>query len=255
MPSSRLSQIPRGLIAPFVSLDILRDHTGDILGSSFGFASTMSSFPSTTRKSSPTVFEQRSFDVLFKDPRPLAVLLKQGGFQIVFASFHAPQRGTPPGESAEWWADTEKLLFRVAKGDCNACLGSVESETVSNVGAEEQDLPGELLHTLMRKCELWAPATWAGFSLVRHGPLRKGAMGRLHAQTSLCFQCSGEAAKVQLGQLVTAPDIIFANMVLDHIATVASIRVHTSCSTSEARKPRARMMYVRLGTQRIKMRL
>ena len=30
----------------------------------------------------------------------------------------------------------------------------------------------------------------------------------------------------------TAPDIIFANMVPDHIATVASIRVHTSCSTS-----------------------
>ena len=96
------------------------------------------------RGASGVTFAEGAFVVLHQDPRRIIVLYKCGSCSIVFASLHAPHRGTDPAQLSEWWAATEDILHKLARGrplvigaDCNASVGSVESAFVSTCGAEE----------------------------------------------------------------------------------------------------------------------
>ncbi|CAE7706653.1 unnamed protein product [Symbiodinium sp. CCMP2456] len=169
-------------------------------------------------------FEPSAFVVLANDPRRLLVSFKQGSCQ---------------------WKETELLLHREGRGkcivvgaDCNASLGSVESEAVSCAGAEEQDLAGDMLHSLLRKCELWAPATWDG---VQSGPTwtfmqrRNGALAR---PDFVFIPAAWRQGKVSAW---TDPDVSTANMVIDHLATVVEVRVPIQCNMKPATKPKPRI--------------
>ncbi|CAE7291651.1 unnamed protein product [Symbiodinium sp. CCMP2592] len=194
-------------------------------------------FPGTDRQH--VRFDPNRFVVLFKDPRRLGVLFKQGGFQVVFVALHAPHRGMTPEELSTWWRETEELVFRVSGGrlliigaDCNASLGSVESAHVSSHAAELQDLSGDLLHSCLKKWGVWAPATWAS---IQRGPTwtfvqrRNGARARPDFVFLPCEWADGHVTTW------TSPDVVAANMVIDHVATVAEVRLHLRCSAGAKR--------------------
>ena len=173
------------------------------------------------------------------------MLFRSGGCSIVFVALHAPHRGSDSDELTRWWAETEDLLFRCSRGrllvvgaDCNACLGSVLSAGVSDAGAEEQDAPGDLLHSLILKCRLWAPTilgtmsmlgrTWT-FAQRRNGALTRADYILLPLEWQPGVVCTW-----------SCPRITAANMVLDHIAVLADVRMRLSCAPAPAsnRRPR-----------------
>ncbi|CAE7768660.1 unnamed protein product [Symbiodinium sp. KB8] len=194
---------------------------------------------------SQLTFQPSAFVATVKDPRRLVVVFKQGGLQIVFAGLHAPPRGADPATITDWWQETEDILYRESRGrllvigdDCNASLGSLESESVSVVGAETQDHAGDQLHALLRKCELWAPATWEG---VQTGPTwtyvqrRNGATARPDFVLLPAMWKRGDISTW------TSPDIAAANSVIDHVATVADVRLRVRCRPSHQHKPAKRI--------------
>ena len=190
-------------------------------------------------------FEKDAFIVLHRDPRRLLVLFKKGTCQILFAGLHAPHRGHPPGEISEWWNSTEALLHRESRGrllvvgaDCNTSIGSVESRHVAGAEPEVQDHAGDCLHSLLHKCELWAPATWpqiqhgAGWTYVQR---RNGALSRPDFVLLPLVWQSGVI------QAWTAPGITAANMVVDHLATLVDVRIQVSCGLGPSRKATRRI--------------
>ena len=183
-------------------------------------------------------FSPDCFVVLFSDPRRLGVLFRRGSFQIVFASLHAPHRGTSEHE-------TETILYRAAAGrvlvvgaDCNASIGTVETTCVSSCGAEEQDLTGGLLHSCMHKCDLWAPATWAD---IQEGPGWTFVQRRNGAVARLDFVLLPAAWRQGSIKTWTCPDISAANMVVDHVATVAEVCISTLCRPAGRSEPPCRI--------------
>ncbi|CAE7946514.1 unnamed protein product, partial [Symbiodinium sp. KB8] len=175
----------------------------------------------------------------------LLVLFKKGTCQILFAGLHAPHRGHPPGEISEWWNSTEALLHRESRGrllvvgaDCNTSIGSVESRHVAGAEPEVQDHAGDCLHSLLHKCELWAPATWpqiqhgAGWTYVQR---RNGALSRPDFVLLPLVWQSGVI------QAWTAPGITAANMVVDHLATLVDVRIQVSCGLGPSRKATRRI--------------
>ena len=187
-------------------------------------------------------FALHRFVVLFRDPRRMAVLFKGGDCQIVFVTFHAPHRGIDLTVRSQWWAETSRLLLKVSQGrelvigaDCNASIGSIESRSVSDCGAEDQDDSGTLLHSFLTTHGLWAPATWAS---VQSGPTwtfaqrRNGALSRPDFVFLPLAWCTGKVSTW------TVPGITAANMALDHLATVADFRVPTI--SKGAKKPSRR---------------
>ena len=184
------------------------------------------SFP---RETHGITFALQSFVVHHRDPRRLVVLFKQGSLRVVFAAFHAPHRGTDFATLSEWWATTEALLYRLSRGsllvvgaDCNASVGSLESCHLSHCGAEDQDDAGNLLHAFLKKCELWAPATWPA---VQHGPTWTFAQRRNGALTRPDFVFLPMDWRTGVVSTWTDSGITAANLVLDHIATLADVRV------------------------------
>ena len=198
------------------------------------------SFDDTTRQS--VSFEQSSFVVLAKDPRRLVVLFKQGWCQIVFASLHAPHRGHNPDEIQAWWDQTEQLLHRASRGrllvvgaDCNASVGSVESSSVSSCGAEEQDFPGELLHAMAQKCELWLPATWDSVQQGATWTFVQRRNGALTRPDYVLIPLTWNRGKITTW---TDPNITAGNLVLDHVATVVNVQSRTCLRAAIARPSR-----------------
>ena len=189
------------------------------------------------------VFDPANFVVLFKDPRRIGVLFKQGDCQIVFVSLHAPHRGSPHDELQDWWQQTELILFQASRGkllvvgaDCNAAVGSVTSAHVGQEAAEEQDFPGDMLHTLCHKCELWLPAT---FSYVQHGPSWTFAQRRNGALTRadyVLFPISWSSGKIQTW---TDASVTAGNMVLDHVAAVADVQIQIACKSRSSCRSQA----------------
>ena len=172
-------------------------------------------------------FDVAAFTVLHKDPRRIAVFFKRGSCKIVFVSLHAPHRGTEPSQLAAWWAETETILHRVSRdrtlvigADCNASIGSVESSSVSTCGAEEQDDAGCFLHSVLRKCNLWAPATW---DYVQQGPTWTYAQRRNGALNRPEFVLLPQEWQQGNVSSWTDASITAANMVIDHLATVVDV--------------------------------
>ena len=148
---------------------------------------------------------------------------------MVFFALHAPHRGKDSQEIAKWWADTETILYRASNSklllvgaDCNASLGSVESVHVSSCGSEEQDQSGDLLHSCLHKCGLWAPATFAD---VQSGPTWTFVQRRNGATTRPDFVFLPLAWRASLIRAWTNPEVVAANMVMDHLATIVDARV------------------------------
>ena len=180
----------------------------------------------------PIKFSLRDFVVLFRDPRRIAVLFKSGDCHLLFVALHAPHRGTEPTVLAHWWNETTQKVFQAARGkelvvgaDCNASIGSLESASVSDCGAEDQDDAGTLLHHFLTTLGLWAPATWGS---VQSGPTWTFAQRRNGALTRPDFVLLPLAWQAASVHTWTEPGITAANMVLDHLATLADVQVRTS---------------------------
>ena len=190
-------------------------------------------------------FDPAAFVVLHKDPRRIVVLFKQGSCRIVFASLHAPHRGTDPAELQEWWESTESLLYRASRGslliigaDCNAKLGSVESKWVGNAGAEEQDLAGDCLHSCLGKCEIWAPSTWPGVHQGAHWTFAQRRNGTVTRADYVLLPLAWQSSLVASW---TDPSIVAANLVIDHVAAIVNVDAKLFCEHVPARAKRARI--------------
>ena len=193
----------------------------------------------------PVVFSRESFVVLHQDPRRLVVLFKQGSLQIAFASLHAPHRGSDPDVISEWWQTTEKILEKESRGrplvmgaDCNAAVGSVESRSISSAEAESQDFAGECMHTLLHKCELWAPATWPD---VQCGEGWTYMQRRNGATTRIDYVLLPLAWRQGSVHTWTEPGITAGNLVIDHLATVAEVKLKIRCGPGARVDPRKRI--------------
>ena len=188
----------------------------------------------------PVTFVKPAFVVLFQDPRRLVVLFKQANLQIIFASIHAPHRGYDEATIRHWWRETELILHRESRGrlliiggDCNAALGSVESDNVSHAEEEQEDFAGSCLHELLHKCCIWAPATW---TRCQQGPGWTYVQRRNGATSRPDFVLLPQSW--QMGSVVawTEPAITAANMVIDHVATLVDVHVQLRCGAGNTRE-------------------
>ena len=193
----------------------------------------------------PVVFKREAFVALHRDPRRILILFKQGSLQIVFASLHAPHRGNPADVLDKWWGETENILCRESRGrllvvgaDCNAALGSVPSAAVSDAEAEEQDHAGGCLHSVLHKCELWAPATWPAHQVGPGWTFMQRRNGALSRPDFILLPESWKAGEVQAW---TEAGITAANLVIDHLATAVDVHLCVRCGPGPPKDQRGRI--------------
>ena len=111
-------------------------------------------------------FQAQSFAVVHSDPRRLFIRFAHHPLKLLFIGLHAPHRATEKGIIEQWWRETRRLVrvhrqddLVLLAGDCNASLGSVPSELIGTLGAEEEDLAGTHLHSLLQYIDCCVPAT------------------------------------------------------------------------------------------------
>ncbi|CAE6968585.1 unnamed protein product [Symbiodinium sp. CCMP2592] len=175
------------------------------------------------------VFAEQHFVVCHADPRRIVARYVFGKLALLFCSLHAPHRATERQLIADWWQETSRLIakFRrqdpvIIAGDLNCSVGSVPSEHVSSVFAEEEDAPGAQLHDLLRACQCWLPCTFdncqigpaATFHQKRNGkPCRPDLVAVPQTWQSGCCQAW------------TDPGIQVASTCIDHTATILNCAV------------------------------
>ena len=101
------------------------------------------------------------------NPRRLVISIRCGQTPLFVIALHAPHRGAEAHIIEQWWKETLQLCRSIVgghdciiAGDCNASVGSVTSEFISDSFAEQEDLARALLHDLVQDRGVWIPATF-----------------------------------------------------------------------------------------------
>ncbi|CAE7277725.1 unnamed protein product [Symbiodinium sp. CCMP2592] len=176
---------------------------------------------------------EEHFLVLHRDAR-LLITLCQCGFSVIFAVAHAPHRGTEHHLLEQWWSQTAGLLRKIVKGrplvlagDFNASVGTQVSCHISDLAAEEQDSAGEALHRILRDHELWIPATFEGVHTGSSWTFVQKRNQALIRPDMVAVPLAWRQARVASW---TDPGVTAAHGVVDHVASVVSVRMRVCCS-------------------------
>ena len=101
-------------------------------------------------------------------PRRLLLSLDLCGRKLFVLALHGPHRGAEQHIVSKWWHETIHICRTtvgahdcIIAGDCDASVGSITSDFISDVYPEKEDLAGGLLHQLLQERNAWLPATFA----------------------------------------------------------------------------------------------
>eukprot|EP00438_Fugacium_kawagutii_P017716 Skav233537 [mRNA] locus=scaffold5919:72146:77359:- [translate_table: standard] len=112
-------------------------------------------------------FKPNHIHIAHFGPRHLLAVLKAPHLHLRLLVIHAPHESAVNPDPTSWWQFIQDMIQRVASslplvvlGDMNAKLGSITSDHVSFLGAEEESSTGHHLHSFLMEHQLWAPATF-----------------------------------------------------------------------------------------------
>ena len=201
-------------------------------------------FANDTAKTS-ICFQVQEVTVVHADPRRLIARVQSGHWRLLIASLHAPHRGHEHHFIREWWEATRVILHKFGQtsklllaGDLNASVGSLVSPHVGPIGREEEDLPGQLWHQLLRDFECFIPSTF--------GHYQDGDTAT-YCQKRNKHLCRPDMVAIpiewQTGYLKAwvAHEIHVALAVQDHWATCVHVTMPVGCPASRLQKTHKRI--------------
>ena len=168
--------------------------------------------------------EASSIVVLHASPRVLIASASLRGVPVRFFIGHAPHRSHPADSIQAWWCQATQLCHSLSNGcpwiflvDGNCRIGSRSSPAVGDCEADEEDLGGELFHSLLLSLDLWVPSTFSAVMRGTGGTLLQKRSGSLDRSDFIAIPaCWGHGTHVS--QVV--PDITAGHPCVDHFATV-----------------------------------
>lgn len=201
-------------------------------------------------------FHESHFHVMAYSDRYLFVHVNAPHLRLRLLIIHAPHEDATDCCPKTWWTQISVLMERHAPdlpliilGDCNARLGTITSEAVSNHAKEVESTCGHLLHCFLLESSMWAPATFSdlhsGDSVTWISPLGQGYRLdyvllpqawhdfsiRSYVQTNI------DLALARHDHFVSAIDISFASRHSTHHTTPRTRIDPSKCQHPEKRHP------------------
>ena len=178
-------------------------------------------------------FQEKHFTVALFSDRLLLVVIKAPHLKLRLLIAHAPHEAATDVSLESWWQQLTHHLSRICPhlpivvlGDLNSRLGSVQSEAVSSLNREEENVAGHYLHSFLLEQGLWAPSTFdeyhSGSSITwisSHGQAHRLDYVLL-PQAWQSFQVSSQACDV---------DLIVSRE--DHFPVLADVSMRVARST------------------------
>ena len=167
--------------------------------------------------------------VLLADYCRLVARLDVGARSFLVFVGHAPHRAHTEQVRCDWWAETKAVCARFSTGapwllllDGNCRIGSVVSECVGDLHADEEDLSGHALHQLLRSLRCWIPSTFPAHMSGPGGTLIQRPSGALQRSDYVCLPLAWRqhdiAARVD-------PQVSAGHANADHFAVVVQCRL------------------------------
>ncbi len=107
------------------------------------------------------------FRIIWMNPNTLAIRLKHPALHCIIIAARAPTADKPKAELQAFWADLTTQIVDKYPGwkiillcDSNAHVGSTVSTSISDYGAEVENVSGEIFHDWLIRSDVWLPATW-----------------------------------------------------------------------------------------------
>ena len=123
--------------------------------------------PYATSANEKFYFQHHQVHIALANDRSLLAVIKAPHLHMRIMVLHAPHQAAKDESYDAWWNHIQAIVQKVCPhlpiiilGDMNAKLGSVCSEAVDSLGAEEESITGHALHSFMLECQLWAPSTF-----------------------------------------------------------------------------------------------
>ena len=134
------------------------------------------SIPLYLERDAPVHVSSSDVTVSGVSPRHLLAHVQTPRLRLQILMAHAPSLTTTPVDEvrAFWDLRAQEVLRRpegadsVVLCDANSRLGDVTSEFVSDCGAEQEGVAGELFHEFLAKIDAIAPSTWPQWHVGQH---------------------------------------------------------------------------------------
>eukprot|EP00438_Fugacium_kawagutii_P010934 Skav210628 [mRNA] locus=scaffold1063:41778:47899:+ [translate_table: standard] len=160
--------------------------------------------------------EHHHLKILTADPRILVVHLRHPSIDLILMSLHAPNN-VEEEDWLAWWRKCTRAIpkhltdkAKIVCVDANSKVGSLQSLSVGDFGAEEENLAGRCFHQWLCEQQLVLPQTFPGIS---HGPATtwmhsSGSESRLDyvALDSRLANATEEACRSQLDLSISSVD-------------------------------------------------
>ena len=124
--------------------------------------------PYNADSTKPCFFAAQHVHVAVATDRCLLAIVKAPHFHVRILVTHAPHLAAHDTTCESWWTELQTLVQRIGShlpllvlGDMNAKLGSVLSDAVGPLGAEDENGNGCRLHAFALENNLWIPATFS----------------------------------------------------------------------------------------------
>ena len=190
-------------------------------------------------------FNDAQVVVVHRDPRRMIIRFQVKAWRLLIASLHAPHRGSEAHMISSWWKDTKQLLHKFANaafviiaGDVNASVGSFISSSVGPTAAEQEDLPGQNWHSILRSLDCWLPCTFEEYQDGETHTYFQKRNGQGCRPDMIGMPMTWHPGKIRAW---VAPDIHVALAVQDHFATCVSLSIQLALPEQGKKPVRARL--------------
>ena len=125
-------------------------------------------FSAATSKQHKSVLAPQAVTALHYDPRRIFLRVCLKPVSLLLISVHGPHRATESQLIEAFWTETLRLIRHLHKsdyiilaGDCNAAVGTVNTDAFGPHFAENEDTAGSALREIAELLQLWCPCTFA----------------------------------------------------------------------------------------------
>ena len=191
----------------------------------------------TVNTSNPCYFAAEHVHIAVANDRCLLAIVKAPHFHVRFLVTHAPHQAAHDVTCESWWTDLQHIVQRIGNhlplivlGDMNAKIGSVQSDAIGSLGAEDENGNGCRLHSFALDNELWIPST---FSLNHQGTTTtwRSSEGQPHRLDFILVPSQWKSFEVQS---FVSPDVDLCIAREDH--SVVCLKVSMLQRQSKSRK-------------------
>ena len=125
--------------------------------------------PYATTAKTRHYLDPKAIHLIISQPRRLLAHYADSHYQCFLLGLHGPSilQPTDYDKALQYWTDTSQLVTKhcppqvplIGGMDSNSPLGSIQSDFVGPINAEEQTIIGDIVHDFLRKHKLTLPAT------------------------------------------------------------------------------------------------